>query len=63
MSTQPGRGSKNQPFILGIRSPGKLKAGRWETGDESGERTWDWEFSLSLQEGRVCIDELLGLTT
>lgn len=25
--------------------------------------TWDWEFSLSLQESRVCIDELLRLRT
>jgi len=23
--------------------------------------TWDWELSLSLQESRVCVDELLGL--
>ena len=24
-------------------------------------RTWDWELSLSLQESRVCLDELLSL--
>ena len=26
-----------------------------------GRQTWDWEFSLSLQKGRVCVDELLRL--
>ena len=25
------------------------------------KRTWYWEFSLSLQKGRVCVDELLRL--
>ena len=28
---------------------------------EGGERTWDWEFSLSLQESGICGDKLLGL--
>ena len=28
---------------------------------EGGGRTWDWEFSLSLQESGICGDELLGL--
>lgn len=32
VSTQPERGSRNQPFILGKRSPGKFKAGRREAG-------------------------------
>lgn len=63
MSTQPRRGSRSQPIILGKRSPGKSRVGRWETGDEGAEHTWDWEFSLSFQEGRVGIDKLLCLMT
>ena len=26
-----------------------------------GGRTWDWQFALSLQEGRIRFDELAGL--
>ena len=63
MSTQPRRGSRSQPIILGKRSPGKTRVGRWETGHEGAEHTWDWEFSLSFQEGRVGIDKLLCLMT
>lgn len=61
VSTQPGRGSRSQPIILGKRSLGKSRVGRWEAGDERAEHTWDWEFSLSFQEGRVGIDKLLCL--
>lgn len=63
VSTQPEHGSRSQPFILGRMSPGKSRVGRWEAGDEGGEQTWNWEFSLSLQEGRVGIDKLLCLIT
>lgn len=60
MSTQPGHSSRSQPFILGKMSPDKS---RWEAGDGGAEQTGDWEFSLSLQEGRVGIDKLLCLIT
>ena len=38
-----------------------LAQGLWSPRGEWKIRTWDWEFSLSLQESSVCIDELLRL--
>lgn len=60
VSTQPGHSSRSQLFILGKRLSSKS---RWTTGDKGAEQTRDWEFSLSLQEGRVGIDKLLCLIT
>lgn len=59
MSTQPGRSSRSQPFILEKRSQ-VIPDVRQATG---AEQTGDWKFSLSLQEGRVGIDKLLCLVT
>lgn len=50
MSTQPERGSRNQPFILRKRSLGKCKAGRWEAARRRG-RT-DLGFGVFLVASR-----------
>lgn len=54
------RSSRYQPNLVGNVSHCPAAGdSRWN----GVVNTWDWELSLSLQESRVCVDELLRLQT